>query len=519
MEKYTGRRTASNIARKILEAKDMEELTYYEDIMISVYASSLLVLAGIANFLVRYFILESDPVTVIVDSLLFFLLAFAFDVITRLDLKNHIVTIISTILSSLTIVMLTVRLYEVIGPAVLTAAVIQLIISLTRISKKVSAIILLTIILANIYIFWQSFNAPPYQPNIVYYIVQIVLFCLLSNITAIVHMISVNRYEIINNKMAELNAMNEAISQLNLELKASEAELKGTLENLAKTQDYLIQQEKLAGIGHLAAGVAHEINNPLGYIICNFDTVREYTKRYQDMMDVYQRFIDYLPEITPDMLEAKIAEVKKIHASNDFQYLAYDLKELFNDNDFGLKQIKEIVMGLKTFSQVDQNDSFEAYDLNQGIKNTLNVIGNEITPYVKVIGLYGDIPLIQAKANQINKVLLNIIMNALYAVKMKQTEYLGTLYITTDVITDCVRCQIEDNGIGIEEEHIKNIFNPFFTTKPVGQGTGLGLSMAYDIVVTGHGGTITAESTLGTGTKLTILLPVFNSGQPEHSTV
>jgi len=332
-------------------------------------------------------------------------------------------------------------------------------------------------------------------------------------------MISVNRYEIINNKMAELNAMNEAISQLNLELKASEAELKGTLENLAKTQDYLIQQEKLAGIGHLAAGVAHEINNPLGYIICNFDTVREYTKRYQDMMDVYQRFIDYLPEITPDMLEAKIAEVKKIHASNDFQYLAYDLKELFNDNDFGLKQIKEIVMGLKTFSQVDQNDSFEAYDLNQGIKNTLNVIGNEITPYVKVIGLYGDIPLIQAKANQINKVLLNIIMNALYAVKMKQTEYLGTLYITTDVITDCVRCQIEDNGIGIEEEHIKNIFNPFFTTKPVGQGTGLGLSMAYDIVVTGHGGTITAESTLGTGTKLTILLPVFNSGQPEHSTV
>ncbi len=290
-------------------------------------------------------------------------------------------------------------------------------------------------------------------------------------------------------------------------------ELKATLDELKQVQEQLVQQEKLAGIGQLAAGVAHEINNPLGYIYSNVQTSREYFTRYKKMLDSYKAFIDSLHRIPSEKLESKIWEIKTLEEKSGLDFVSTDIEDLFEDVEDGLKRISEIVTSLKSFSRVDHSRELEEYDLNKGIKNTLLMARNEIKHHARVVEVLSDIPVIKAMGNQIDQVLLNIILNAVYAVKARELSDLGLIIVSTHISNGCILCQIEDNGIGIEDVNVKKIFDPFFTTKPTGKGTGLGLSIAYDIIVNKHGGEILVESTPKVGTKFIIKLPIKKTEQ------
>lgn len=289
------------------------------------------------------------------------------------------------------------------------------------------------------------------------------------------------------------------------ELTEKNKELTIALETVKRTRDDLIRQEKLAGIGQLAAGVAHEINNPLGFITNNIETLEQYYTAFRSILAAYQ-------EISTDTstleLSEKIKQIRRLEREQELDYILHDLPELFKDTNEGLERICKIVKGIGVFSRIDQEEAFAQYDLHKGLENTLLMACNELKHNAVVEKNLGEIPKIEAIGSEINQVLLNLIVNAVHALKEKNMEEKGQVKIATWCDTHFVFCRIEDNGIGILPENLKQIFNPFFTTKPVGQGTGIGLSISYDIIVNRHHGDILVESDLGKGTQFTILLPI-----------
>ena len=285
-------------------------------------------------------------------------------------------------------------------------------------------------------------------------------------------------------------------------------QLQKALEDLQHAKDQLVQQEKLVGIGQLAAGVAHEINNPLGYICSNIETSKQYFTKYNKMFNSYKSFIDKIPNLSPEEMDLKIREIKSLENKSNIDYISEDLEDIFHDVEDGLDRISEIVLSLRTFSRIDQTLEMEEYDLIKGIENTLLIAQSEIKHHARVIREFEDIPNFNAFGNQINQILLNIILNSLYAIKAKTLTELGLIIIRVYQKEDYIICEIEDNGIGVDEIDINKIFNPFFTTKPIGKGTGLGLSIAYDIIVNKHGGRLLVESIPMESTKFTIKLPL-----------
>lgn len=285
------------------------------------------------------------------------------------------------------------------------------------------------------------------------------------------------------------------------------------------TQQQIIQQEKLASIGRLSAGIAHEINNPLGYISSNIETARVYFSEYKEIMAEYRKLVDFIDDNKLEELKDEVNRIKRLEMTKNIRFISEDLDAIFDDIENGLLRISEIVSSLKAFSRSDDNEEYEDYDLNESIKNTLLIAKNDIKYNARVKQSLGQIPKIQAKGNKVDQVLLNIILNASSAIKEKQgitTDYEeGLITITTDKSNSYVRCIIEDNGIGIEEVNLSKIFDPFYTSKPTGEGTGLGLSIAHEIIVTGHGGQLLVESEPMVGTKFIILLPIDNENNSE----
>ncbi len=285
------------------------------------------------------------------------------------------------------------------------------------------------------------------------------------------------------------------------------------LEDLILAQKQLIQQEKLACIGQLVAGVAHEINNPLGFINSNVETSRMYFSEFKEMMTAYKNFIRLIPSIPLESIEEGIQNLEHLECKKDIPFIADDFEKLSNDIEDGLKRITEIIATLKGFSRLDQNSEFEEYDLNRSIQSVLLITKNDIKYHANVKECLGNIPRIQAMGNKIDQVLLNIIINSSQAIKEKQLKdnqpkKTGLISITTDMKDGFVRCIIEDDGIGVDEKNINKIFDPFFTTKPMGAGTGLGLSIGYDIIVNQHKGQLLVESKPMLGSKFIIMLPV-----------
>lgn len=281
-------------------------------------------------------------------------------------------------------------------------------------------------------------------------------------------------------------------------------------QQLKSSQMMVIQQEQLAGIGHLAAGVAHEINNPLGYIISNMNILLDYTQKINDwhsgVGDVMAQMSQQ--ETSNPLLSPWIEQLKTLEADNEMGFVLEDLSELLSDTFNGLERVRKIVKGLRMFSRIDQGQEFESYNLNEGIENTLIVTRNEIKYSAEVEVIYGKIQEVPAVGSEINQTLLNLIVNAVAAIRQRHGSNKGLLSICSYMEKNYVCCVVKDNGVGIEEKNIRDIFKPFFTTKPVGEGTGLGLSISYDIIVNKHKGILDVQTVLGEGTTMTIKLPV-----------
>jgi signal transduction histidine kinase len=270
-------------------------------------------------------------------------------------------------------------------------------------------------------------------------------------------------------------------------------ELRKMSETIENTQGLLVQQEKLASIGHLAAGVAHELNNPIGFVNSNIAALKDYTTE----LESYIKF-----------LEGKVdRQVLENCDDNDIEFILSDMPELVEESLDGLSRVTSIVKSLKDYARVDLNDRVD-YDINEGLVATLTVSRNTYKYIADIHKDLSHVPPLVVNGNQINEVLLNLIVNAAQAIEEKNENEKGRIEVKTYADDTHVYCSIKDNGSGIETEHLGQIFDPFFTTKEPGKGTGLGLNIAYNIVVNKHGGELNVESTVGVGTEFIIKLPL-----------
>jgi len=305
-----------------------------------------------------------------------------------------------------------------------------------------------------------------------------------------------------------LESLETQVAERTDELQQKNSELEGAYVDLQNAHLQAVNQEKMASIGQLAAGVAHEINNPLGFAMSNFETLQKYVKRLVEVIMAYRSFRSCCLTEEPVVLQQKMEELDTMERQKKTDYILQDLKALFDDTQEGLKRVGDIVKALRVFSRVDQQGRLEEYDLNEGLRNSLIVSRNEVKFIAEVNEKLTDIPGVIAVGGQINQVLLNLLLNAAHAIKDKGMEGLGVITVRTYSDGQSVFCSISDNGMGIPAKIQKDIFNPFFTTKPVGQGTGLGLSISYDIIVNKHHGDISVNSTEGEGTTFVIRLPI-----------
>ena len=292
--------------------------------------------------------------------------------------------------------------------------------------------------------------------------------------------------------------------------------LKKTYDELEETQLQLIQNEKLASIGQLAAGVAHEMNTPVGFVASNFQALEGYVKKIRDLLAMYDKIFGQIETLGKTELRNKTKEIGQFRDDMKIDFILEDIQGLFDDSREGLDRVTNIVQNLRDFSRIDQPGSRDEYNINKGIETTLIVAKNEIKYDTDVKIDFSEVPLIFCHSGQINQVFLNILLNAAQAIKTQERDGNETITIRTYSSEDKVICEIADDGPGIPPETLSKIFDPFFTTKPAGKGTGLGLSVSYDIVVNKHNGELFAESTVGEGTKFTIKLPIGTKENDEQ---
>ncbi|MEW6417011.1 MAG: PAS domain-containing protein [Nitrospirota bacterium] len=272
-------------------------------------------------------------------------------------------------------------------------------------------------------------------------------------------------------------------------------ELENAYTQLKAAQSQILQQEKMASIGQLAAGVAHEINNPIGFISSNLGTLDKYVIRLSEFIDAQSEFIEAL-----NVKEA-LEKLKERRKKLKLDYITQDIKELINESLEGAERVKKIVQDLKSFSRVDEAD-YKHADINECLESTINIVWNELKYKVTLRKEYGDIPMTKCNPGQLNQVFMNILVNAAQAIEKQ-----GEIIVKTWHDNGYINVSISDTGCGIPEDKLSKIFDPFFTTKEAGKGTGLGLSITYDIVKK-HNGEITVQSEVGKGTTFNVLIPV-----------
>jgi len=265
---------------------------------------------------------------------------------------------------------------------------------------------------------------------------------------------------------------------------------------LKETQAYLVQSEKMASIGQLAAGVAHEINNPIGYINSNLASLKNYIDNLLALVAIYEK----AEATNPDT--EQLSQIKTFKQKIDIEFLKADVLDLLQESQEGTTRVKQIVQNLKDFSHLGSDDDWQWADLHVGLETTLNIVNNEIKYKAKVVKAFGDLPEVKCLPQQLNQVFMNLLVNAAQAIESE-----GIITLRTGTENDQVWIEISDTGNGIAPEHLGKIFDPFFTTKPVGKGTGLGLSISYSIIQR-HQGEIQLNSQLGQGTTFRIVLPI-----------
>lgn len=279
-----------------------------------------------------------------------------------------------------------------------------------------------------------------------------------------------------------LRILHKELMRLNTDLVEANLNLEEKVNQRARE---LLQAEKMASIGQLAAGVAHEINNPIGFVNANLGTL--------------ERYVDELLRVAEQAGAAP--EVEALKHDIDFEYLKSDAADLLRESQEGLERVRRIVASFKDFSQVDEAE-WQETDLLAGLESTVSVAWHEIKSKAEIVRELQALPPVRCVPAQINQVFLNLLLNAAQAMTQP-----GTITLRSGHDRDSVWVEIEDTGCGMDETTRRRLFDPFFTTKPVGVGTGLGMSLAYDIVVEKHHGRIEVDSAPGQGSRIRIRLP------------
>lgn len=304
----------------------------------------------------------------------------------------------------------------------------------------------------------------------------------------------------VKNRTLELQAALRENERVTRDLLREKEEQRALIKKLEEAQNQLLQSEKLASLGQLAAGIAHEVNNPIGFVNSNLGVLKRYLESIFQLLDGYDALLPEL-EKQPE-LRARIEELKE---AADIQFLRQDAADLIAESADGTDRVRRIVQDLRDFSRVG-DVSLEAVDIHSCIESTLKIVASEIHEKADVVRDYGRLPAVECRPSQINQVLLNLLLNAAQAIHERGTITLATRCEPRDGKEWAVLA-IADTGCGIPEENRARIFDPFFTTKPVGAGTGLGLSVSYGIIQK-HGGFIEVESEIDQGTTFNLWLPL-----------
>ncbi len=284
------------------------------------------------------------------------------------------------------------------------------------------------------------------------------------------------------------------------ELQQRHDELQRTYRRLAGAQEQLLHSEKMASIGQLAAGVAHEINNPIGYVHSNLGTLQEYVNALLVLIEAYANALQ------ADDPVASRETIKRQRERLDVDFITGDLPQLLAESREGIERVTKIVQDLKDFSHVGRNEPMRPSDIEKGLESTLNIVWNDLKYKVRVEKHYSPLPPVECHPSEINQVLMNLLINAGQAIAER-----GTIVLATGAEDGEAWINISDSGCGIPEESLQRIFDPFYTTKPIGRGTGLGLAICYSIIAKHHG-RIEVSSRVGAGTTFRVVLPVT---QPE----
>jgi len=299
----------------------------------------------------------------------------------------------------------------------------------------------------------------------------------------------------------EIEEMNEELRQQKEELQTTneiledqKEELQKTLENLKLAQSQLVQSEKMASIGQLVAGIAHEINNPVTFISAGVDSLNTNLEEVRQVLDIYHR-------ITPGNVTEKLKDIEDLKGEIDYNEAIREIGQLIESIKNGTERTTEIIRGLRTFSRLDE-DILKTANIYDGLDSTLILLHNKYKNRIEVVKNYNEIPEIECYPGQLNQVFMNILSNAIDAIDDK-----GTITISTSKSNGSIRISIKDTGRGIPENFRTKIFEPFFTTKEVGHGTGLGLSISHGIIEK-HRGTVEVKSEAGKGSEFIIVLPV-----------
>jgi two-component system NtrC family sensor kinase len=301
---------------------------------------------------------------------------------------------------------------------------------------------------------------------------------------------------------ARMIAENEQ-SRLAAELRHAFEDLKTLHEELKRAQVQLVQSEKMASIGQLAAGVAHEINNPIGYLHSNLGTLGEYIR---DILGVVATYEAALPAVADP---ARWEAIEQAKSEADFGFLLEDMPKLLAESQEGIQRVRKIVQDLKDFAHAGDSEDWQWVDLRHSLARTLNIVHNELKYKAEVHQAYEEIPEIRCLPGQLNQVFMNLLVNAAQAIDQR-----GEVRVRVWAQGEQVWVEVADTGCGMPPEVVGRIFEPFFTTKPVGKGTGLGLSISYGIVKK-HGGHIEVDSQIGRGTTFRVVLPVAGPTEAE----